>query len=194
MTLAYRIVDVTGPLGGPLGLVGSPAGVRRLYLPDRSAARARAAIRRDEPEAIENARLMPAVARLLQQYFAGRRVDLAACPLDLQPGSAFEEAIWRACLEIPYGLTMTYGELAAAAGHPGAARAVGTAMRRNRIPLIIPCHRVTAAGGQLGGYSAPGGTDVKRRLLDQEARVAALDREPKIYGFDKPYAWIDLSK
>ena len=74
------------------------------------------------------------------------------------------------CRRIPYGRTMSYAELAAKAGSPNAARAVGNCMAGNRIPLIVPCHRVVCSDGRLGSYSAPGGTRMKRRLLDLESK------------------------
>ena len=93
--------------------------------------------------------------------------DVAVDPGALTP---FWEVVVRQCREIPYGRTMSYGQLAARAQSPRAARAVGNCMARNRIPLIIPCHRVIAASGGPGPYSAPGGTAMKRRLLLLEAR------------------------
>jgi methylated-DNA-[protein]-cysteine S-methyltransferase len=100
----------------------------------------------------------------LRSYFHG---DAPALPdLDLG-GSDFEVRVWRALLAIPFGETRTYGELASAVGAPGAARAVGAALGRNPIPVLVPCHRIVAAGGRLGGYGL--GTDMKRWLLAHEA-------------------------
>ena len=100
----------------------------------------------------------------LADYFAGRPPHLPA--LDLQ-GSEFQRLVWRALLDIPMGEVRTYGELAAALGRPGAARAVGAANGQNPVAILVPCHRVVAAGGRLGGYS--GGLEVKRWLLAHEA-------------------------
>jgi methylated-DNA-[protein]-cysteine S-methyltransferase len=86
---------------------------------------------------------------------------------------------------IPAGETVTYGELAARAGSPGAAREVGQAMARNRFPIIVPCHRVLAANGGFGGFSAPGGLESKARLLTIER--AAVGREPSLFD-DLPIA------
>lgn len=83
-------------------------------------------------------------------------------------GTAFDHAVWREVATIPYGSTATYGEIARRIGRPGAARAVGHANGRNPIPLVIPCHRVVAAGGKLGGYG--GGLPLKRQLLALEQR------------------------
>ena len=89
-------------------------------------------------------------------------------PLDLAGLPPFHEKVLAAARRISYGRTATYGELAARAGSPRAARAVGQAMAHNPVPLIIPCHRVLAAGGRLGGYG--GGLDLKRRLLGLESK------------------------
>ena len=78
-------------------------------------------------------------------------------------GTAFRQDIWNALAKVPYGTTISYGELAKASGHPGASRAVGGAMATNPIPLLIPCHRVIAADGSIGGFT--GGTELKRKLL-----------------------------
>lgn len=102
--------------------------------------------------------------RQLAAYFAG---ELTAFDLPLAPaGTAHQKRVWRAMQDIPYGGYRTYGALAAAIG--SSARAVGTACGRNPIPIIIPCHRVLAAGGKIGGYSGKGGTVTKRYLLSLE--------------------------
>ena len=82
--------------------------------------------------------------------------------------SPFQRRVLRAALRIPYGRVSTYGEIAAEIGNPRAARAVGRALGANPIPLVVPCHRVIAGSGALGGYSAAGGVRVKRKLLDLE--------------------------
>ena len=107
---------------------------------------------------------LEAARQALADYFAGRPPSLPA--LDLQ-GSDFQRLVWRALLDIPWGEVRTYGEVAEALGRPGAARAVGAANGRNPVAILVPCHRVVAAGGRLGGYS--GGLEVKRRLLAHEA-------------------------
>ena len=105
------------------------------------------------------------VADELLEYFAGTRTEFT---VPLSPaGTDFQRTVWRALQRIPYGETRTYGEIAEAVGRPGAARAVGTANHRNPVPIIIPCHRVVGANGQLCGFG--GGLDVKRRLLELEA-------------------------
>ncbi|HEX7124788.1 MAG TPA: methylated-DNA--[protein]-cysteine S-methyltransferase [Thermodesulfobacteriota bacterium] len=111
-------------------------------------------------------RLAEAVAAL-RAYLAGTpRPDVA---LDLA-GTPFQLAVWRALLEIPYGATVTYGELAARLGRPGAARAVGAAVGANPVSLLVPCHRVVGAGGSLTGFGW--GLALKRRLLAHEQQGA----------------------
>jgi methylated-DNA-[protein]-cysteine S-methyltransferase len=110
----------------------------------------------------------PMVCRL-QAYAAGMADDFLDISVDLGQPSVFQRRVLEQCRRIPYGSTLGYAELAAMAGHPGAARAVGNCMAANRIPLLIPCHRVVCSGGRLGSYSAPGGTDTKRRLLALES-------------------------
>lgn len=100
----------------------------------------------------------------LVEYFAGSRHEFEV-ELKLA-GSPFQRAVWQALLQVPYGRTVTYSALAAEIGKPRASRAVGNAMAANPLPIVIPCHRVTAAGGKLGGYS--GGVEKKRFLLSLE--------------------------
>jgi methylated-DNA-[protein]-cysteine S-methyltransferase len=108
------------------------------------------------------------VERELQEYGRGERKDFT---FRLAPeGTAFEQEVWRALLEIPYGEVRTYGGIAKSLGNARAARAVGLANHNNPIAIVIPCHRVVGANGSLTGYG--GGLDMKRRLLALEARTA----------------------
>ena len=104
-------------------------------------------------------------ASLLTRYWAGEAIDFEGLPVDLTGVSPFRQQILHLAALIPYGRVQTYGDLAREAGYPAAARAVGGAMAANPIPIIIPCHRVVAASGQLTGYSAPGGLIMKKYLL-----------------------------
>ena len=102
-------------------------------------------------------------------YFEGEPVDFTVDPaVSLDHTGTFARRVLAACRAIPFGRTRTYADLAGKVGHPGAARAVGTALAGNPIPLIIPCHRVLRSDGGLGGFSAPGGTATKQKLLDHE--------------------------
>ncbi len=108
---------------------------------------------------------MQAAAEQLQAYFEGRRRRFEI-PVDLSGETAFQERALRACAEDPYGETVSYGELARRCGQPGAARAVGQVMATNRLPLVVPCHRIIAARGGLGGYGY--GVALKGALLAME--------------------------
>ena len=122
-----------------------------------------------EPDDLDDAPAwIQKLAANLQRYVAGEKVSFSKVPLDMDGATEFQRRIQDACRAIPRGRVLSYGELAAAAGSPGAARAVGSAMRTNRFPLVVPCHRVVAAGGNLGGFSCPQGVDVKRKLLALE--------------------------
>ena len=107
------------------------------------------------------------VVRSLKEYAKGEPVDFSNFPLNLDHLTVFQSRVIDCCREIPHGETKSYKQIATNAGSPRAARAVGNVMRSNRFPLIVPCHRVVASGG-LGGYSAPDGLDMKRRLLHME--------------------------
>jgi methylated-DNA-[protein]-cysteine S-methyltransferase len=107
---------------------------------------------------------LAAVVEQLEAYFAGSRETFDVA-LDLQ-GTDFQRRVWTGLLEIPYGETMSYGELARRVGRPGASRAVGLANGRNPVAIIVPCHRVIGADGTLTGYG--GGLDRKVWLLDHE--------------------------
>jgi len=106
-------------------------------------------------------------ARQLQQFAAGRPVRFTV-PLDLTGGTAFQQAVWRTLQKIPRGETRTYAWVARQIGKPNAARAVGGACGANPLPIFVPCHRVVASSGGLGGFSL--GLPLKRRLLALEAR------------------------
>ena len=106
----------------------------------------------------------------LEEYFAGRRRAFSV-PLSIH-GTAFQQAVWRALMEIPYGKTATYGEIAKAIGREKACRAVGMANHVNPLPIFVPCHRVVGAGGRLTGYA--GGLEIKQFLLELEENNAEI--------------------
>jgi methylated-DNA-[protein]-cysteine S-methyltransferase len=112
----------------------------------------------------------------LGRFAEGEPVDFSSVPLALGHLTPFARKVVAACRRIPWGQTRSYGELAAECGSPGAARAVGSVMAKNRYPLIVPCHRVLAAGGEIGGYSAPDGLKMKRRLLAMESILPKLPK------------------
>jgi methylated-DNA-[protein]-cysteine S-methyltransferase len=156
---------------GFCGIAWNAVGITCLRLPTRSAEAAERALRRCAPGATAGAPT-PAVAEAVaavQRYFAGEQTDFSSLKLDLGEQEAFFEQVYAAARRIGWGQTTTYGALAKALGAgPEAARDVGQAMARNPVPLIIPCHRVLAAGGKIGGFSAPGGSATKLRMLELE--------------------------
>lgn len=112
----------------------------------------------------------PELRARMVRYLAGEAVDFRDVSLAVTWNTAFQQAVVRELRQVPCGSTLSYQELAARAGSPKAARAVGQVMSSNPVPLIVPCHRVLGSGGRLGGFSAPTGLDLKRRLLDLESR------------------------
>ncbi len=147
---------------GWVGLLASPRGLRRLILPHPSEQEVCQQLAED---ATGNPALFQDLIARLQAYFSGRRVAFPD-ELDLSLATPFQRDVWRAARAIPRGETRTYGWLAGQIGRPGAARAVGQALGRNPVPVIVPCHRVLAGDGGIGGFS--GGLDMKRYLLRLE--------------------------
>jgi methylated-DNA-[protein]-cysteine S-methyltransferase len=149
-------------------------------LPEGSDERARAGLARRFPGAAE-AEPPPfaaaAIARIIG-LLAGGRTDLGDIRVDLD-GSAFERNVWQAARRIPCGEVRSYGDIARDIGAPGAAQAVGLALGRNPAPIIVPCHRVLAADGKSGGFSAPGGVATKFRILEIEG--ARRPGEPELF-------------
>jgi methylated-DNA-[protein]-cysteine S-methyltransferase len=149
---------VSTPLG-PLVIQASERGLTHIYLAPSS----------DGEPGLEPApgSVLAETVRQLEQYFAGSRRDFDL-PFDID-GSEFERRVLEELARVPYGTTVSYGELADLAGYPGAARAVGSVMRNNQLMIVLPCHRVIGADGSLRGYGGLGcGLDNKRRLLEFE--------------------------
>ena len=114
---------------------------------------------------------LDALVDRLRCFAEGESIDFDDVVINSEGKTTFQRRVLAACRAISYGNTATYGELAAKAGRPGAARAVGSVMAQNRVPLIVPCHRIVPASGKLGGFSAPQGVRMKQRLLDMEQCV-----------------------
>ncbi len=120
---------------------------------------------------------LPDLRERIAAYFEGENVDFSTDPaVNLDLLSPFDRKVLQTCRKIPPGETTTYGDLAVRVGHPGAARAVGSALAHNPIPLIIPCHRVLRSDGSLGGFSAPGGLTTKQNLLRHEGSLIPVTR------------------
>ena len=139
-------------------------------LPEATDERARASLERRFPGAVESEPPPFAAAAIgrIQGLLTGARTDLADIPLDLAAGSDFERRVWDAARRIPCGEVRSYGDIARELGAPQGAQAVGIALGRNPVPIVVPCHRVLAADGKSGGFSAPGGIATKFRILEIE--------------------------
>ena len=146
---------------GVLGLEGTDEALTYVLLPDVAAAGPAAP---DAGDVVVLPAALEAAVAQLGEYFEGSRRSFDL-PMELR-GTPFQCDVWRALADIPYGETISYAELAVMVGRPGAFRAVGQANGANPIPIVLPCHRVVASGGGIGGYG--GGLPLKRRLLALE--------------------------
>lgn len=171
---------------GFVGLAWNQQGVCGLRLPARTEESAEAAILRRLPEA-RRAVPPPAIAQLIadiQSYFEGKKMDFSGVAVDLGAQDPFFSRVYAEVRKLGWGETTTYGAVAKTLGaEPQAARAVGQAMASNPVPLIVPCHRVLAAGGKIGGFSAPGGADSKARMLEIEGAASPPPSDQIGFGF-----------
>ncbi|WP_366556678.1 methylated-DNA--[protein]-cysteine S-methyltransferase [Aquibaculum sediminis] len=174
-TLRHHLFDTAI---GRCGLAWSDAGLRALALPEASDGDTLAALLRACPgaEAAAPEELAPetwvgAAVAEITALLGGETPTLLQLPLDLADVGPFYRRVYDEARRIPPGHTKSYGEIARALGQPGASRAVGQALGRNPLPIVVPCHRVLAAGGRPGGFSAPGGLITKRRLLEIEGAL-----------------------
>jgi methylated-DNA-[protein]-cysteine S-methyltransferase len=174
-------------VGGYCGIAWNEVGITRFQLPTRSAGATERLLRRWVPGAVPG-EPTPEVAETVaavKRYFAGEETDFSAVKLDLGEQDAFFAQIYAAVRRVGWGRTTTYGTLAKELGAgPEAARDVGEAMAKNPVALIIPCHRVLAVGGRIGGFSAPGGSAAKIRMLELEGiHVEPLAPAQRSLGF-----------
>lgn len=192
---AYTFVDT---VWGTLAFVSCNDRLLRLYLPSYAIKPLIVSIKRDYPHAQSAKNNLPQLQTELADYFhlppnsstrrrKSRQSDISLteknlknnlaisglfnCRVDISWASEFAQSILKACCRVKPGKTINYSQLALAAGRGRAARAAGSALAANRVPLIIPCHRIITANGQLGGYSAPGGKKMKAKLLEHEYRL-----------------------
>ena len=172
-TRAYALFDTTI---GTCGIVWNDRGVCGLQLPESDASTLRTRLRRrfsDAREAKPPEGVKAAIDRVVA-LLRGERVDLRSVTLDMDGLPDLERDVYIAAREIPPGATLTYGEIARRIGRPGAAREVGSALGRNPFAIIVPCHRVVAANGKTGGFSAVGGVTTKLKLLAIEGGAGPL--------------------
>ena len=160
---------------GRCGIAWGERGIVGLQLPEATVSATRARMRKRFPGALEAAppRDAARAVRDVTALLGGKRVDLSAVTLDMNSVPPFHRRAYEAARSIPAGLTRSYGELAAKLGSPKSSRAIGQAMRRNPFPIVVPCHRVLAASGRMGGFTAAGGIDTKRRMLEIEGAQLA---------------------
>ncbi|HWK64804.1 MAG TPA: methylated-DNA--[protein]-cysteine S-methyltransferase [Rhizobiaceae bacterium] len=173
--------------GGFCGIAWNDVGITRFQLPNRSAEATERGLLRRLPIG-KPGEPTPAVAEAIhaiRRYFEGEEVDFSGFTLDLGDQDAFFQRIYAAARQVGWGHTTTYGALAKELGAgPEAARDVGQAMAKNPVGLIIPCHRVLAAGGKIGGFSAPGGSAAKIRMLELEGvRLTPPAPAQQSFGF-----------
>jgi methylated-DNA-[protein]-cysteine S-methyltransferase len=171
---------------GPCGIAWSEVGVVGVQLPEDDSARTLARLARRFPG--DAARAPPpwvqeAIARI-GALLRGEADDLASISLDFAGAPALHRRVWEIARRIPPGRTRAYGEIAAELGDPALAREVGRALGANPAPIIVPCHRVLAAGGKIGGFSAHGGVATKRRMLAIESALA--DGPPDLFRAARP--------
>lgn len=158
---------------GPCGLLWNENAFVRLQLPEKTAAATRRRLlefeKGKERDVDQSPSWVLSAIEKIQRHLNSGREDLSQIPLDLSTQTDFFRRVYETAKQIPPGRTLTYGDLAERVGVPGGARAIGQAMGKNPFALIVPCHRIVAAGGKMGGFSAWGGATTKKQLLDLEA-------------------------
>ena len=172
----YALIDTAI---GVAGIAWGEAGLVACHLPEPTAETARGSFLRRFPDAIEAPipAALAATATGIQALMRGEKADLTAAPLDLARTPEFHAKVYEIARAIPPGETLTYGEIALQLGDRLLARDVGQALGKNPWPIVVPCHRVTAAGGKPGGFSARGGVNTKLKLLAIEGAKAAAQTD-----------------
>lgn len=176
--IAFAVFDTAI---GRCAILWGEAGIKALSLPEKTEAQMRARIGRHFPDAQE-AQPSPDIAKAIERIRAvleGGRDDLKDLVLDMDGQPEFHIRVYELARAIPPGETKTYGEIALALGDKTLSRAVGQALGRNPWPIVVPCHRVLAANGKTGGFSADGGVDTKLRMLTIEG--AGKSAEPQLF-------------
>jgi len=165
MALSYHLFETAL---GWMGIAWSDQGIARVLLPQRDvAAMERKLVAKGAAAGNPTQQIAEVIARL-RRYAAGEAVEFDDVPVDLSGADSFQKAIYDAARKLAFGVTTTYGGLASAAGHAGLARETGAALGQNPVPIVVPCHRILAAGNKIGGFSAPGGSSTKEKLLAME--------------------------
>jgi methylated-DNA-[protein]-cysteine S-methyltransferase len=168
---------------GLFGLGWTERGLARVLLPDTTQKATIERLQRDGARPGTPTRMVMSVMDRIEDYAEGRMVDFSSVPLDLAGIPDFHRRAYGKLLLVPWGRTMTYGELARELGDVTLSRAVGQAMGANPMPLVIPCHRVLASNGKAGGFSAPGGTATKSKMLALEGVSIGAPAGQMSFGF-----------
>jgi O-6-methylguanine DNA methyltransferase len=157
---------------GYFGLAGTEYGLCRTQLPGPKPEKIKIFLLKNIPDAQPDKTFCKILQQQIIAYFEGDYIQFSRdIPLVLDGFSSFGKSVLKTCREIEIGQTITYGQLAKKAGRPNASRAVGSVLAKNPLPLIIPCHRIIRSDGKMGGFSAPGGIAVKKKLLELECKV-----------------------
>lgn len=155
-----------GPMGGVMG----EAGLRRIILPHYQLNDLLQLLAWEHPGTVRDDKPFEPLITLCRDYFNGKATDFSSVECDMPAESTLSGLVLRQCRQIAYGQTRSYLAIAELIKHPESARPVAAALGKNTMPLVIPCHRVTYSDGRLGGFSAPGGVEVKKRMLDLERK------------------------
>lgn len=176
---SYTVFDT---VIGWAGIAWADNGLTGAHLPEREAEIVRRSFLKKFPGAAEAAPPAPLaeVVKCIRALMRGEKADLSDAPIDLARVPDFNAKVYEITRRIPAGQTLTYGDIAIQLGDRLLARDVGAALGKNPWPIIVPCHRVTAAGGKLGGFSARGGAQTKLKLLAIEGAPAA--GQPDLFG------------
>ena len=159
---------------GYFGLAGTESGLCRTYLPGPNLATIKSQLLEEFPRAQVDRTLCRALQKEIVAYFEGARVNFSPnVPVVLDGVGDFSRSVLTACRNVQFGQVITYRELAGRSGRSAASRAVGGALARNPLALLIPCHRIIRTDGKLGGFSAPGGIELKQRMLDLERQACS---------------------
>ncbi len=158
---------------GPMGAAAGAKGIRSIVLPHYRADELAELLAWEHggAERDDAGSRFATLIDLSRRYFNGQSVDFTSVACELPSEKTFAGKVLRACRDIPYARTISYGELALRIGRSDAARAVAAALGKNPFPLVVPCHRVTYSDGRIGGFSAPGGTQLKQRMIAIEASL-----------------------
>ena len=185
--MSDRFRHIFETAAGWCGIAWGPAGVTGFVLPmrDPAAVENRLASKGGDTTPVDAPRGDAALwVAAVRRYYDGEAAEFDDVAVDLSALDAFDRDILEAARRLAHGETTTYGELSARAGHPGKARETGAALGRNPVPLIVPCHRILAAGNRIGGFSAPGGSTTKERMLALEGvRLGPPPSAQASFGF-----------